>query len=78
MHVYPSRDTEMCFLLRSGYEFILLSFLPLKMGEQKPFTAFACLFNSRVSSTESEMNEWKSTEEISILSEKSEQDRRKE
>lgn len=72
MHVCTSRDTKMCFLSRSWYEFILLSFLPFAENGwtsedegKEPFTAFACLFNSRVSSRESEMNEWKSTE-ISI------------
>lgn len=65
MHVCTSRDTKMCFLSRSWYEFILLSFLPLPENGstsenegKEPFTAFACLFNSRVSSREFEMNEW--------------------
>lgn len=58
----------MCFLSRSSYEFILLSFCSWNGSERrKDCTIFACRFNSPVTAEKSEMNEWKSTE-ISIPS----------
>lgn len=80
MHVYSSRDTKMCFLSRSWYEFILLSFLlpengwtlehdGVKRREENLLQRLRVFLIVVSSSGESEMNEWKSTE-ISIPSEK--------